>query len=152
MVNLAQLKDAAIGYSFVVEIAGIAEARFTDCSGLEASIEVFEYKEGGQNSFTHKLPGRRTYSNVTLKQGLGMSRALWNWIDGVVTKKDKAAQRKNISIILYNAAAIEIYRWNLIGAYPVKWSGPTFGTQESSTIFESVEIAFQEFTVQVAPA
>jgi phage tail-like protein len=152
VVNLAVLKDRAVGFTFVVEIGGIAEARFTDCTGLEAHVEVFEYKEGGQNNYTHKLPGRRTYSNITLKQGLGTSRALWDWVDGIVTKKDKAAERKNISLILYNAAGAEIYRWNLISAYPVKWTGPTFGTQESSTIFESLELTFQEFTVQVAPS
>jgi phage tail-like protein len=149
MVDLATIRDAAVGYGFAIEIAGIAEAMFTECTGLEAHLDVFEYKEGGQNSYSHKLPGRRTYSNVTLKQGLGKSRALWDWVDGVVTKKDKAGERKNISIILYNTAAIEIYRWNLIGAYPVKWTGPTFATKESSTIFESLELAFQEFTVQV---
>jgi phage tail-like protein len=150
MVNIASIKDAFAGFTFVIEVAGLAEARFTECGGLEAQVEVFEYREGGLNAFVHKLPGRRTFSNVTLKQGFIASRPLWDWIDGVASKKDKSGQRRNISIILYSAAAKEVYRWNLIGAYPVKWTGPAFSTAKAEILIESLELAYDEFTVQAA--
>ena len=150
MVDLATIKNASVGFTFAIEITGIVEARFTECSGLEAHVDVFEYKEGGQNSYVHKLPGRRSFSNITLKRGFTTSRAIWDWIDGISTKTDKAGERKNISIILYSAAAAEIYRWNLIAAYPVKWTGPNFTTEQATIIFESLEIAFDEFNVQAS--
>ena len=62
--------DPYIGFDFAVEITGVVHAYFQECSGMQASMEIFEYKEGGQNDYSHKLPGRITYSNITLKKGL----------------------------------------------------------------------------------
>jgi hypothetical protein len=50
--------------------ANYVVAGFSECSGLEASIDVLEYREGGQNTFVHKFPGRASFSNITLKHGV----------------------------------------------------------------------------------
>ena len=42
-------------------------AGFSECSGLDATIEIFDYKEGGVNNYVHKFAGRASYSNLTLK-------------------------------------------------------------------------------------
>jgi phage tail-like protein len=137
-----------VGYHFVVEISGIQEARFTECSGLEAKIDVEEYKEGGVNDFVHRLPGRRSFSTLTLKRGMTNSMHLWDWLNRVATAEAKASEKQNISIVLYNKAAAEVLRWNLIGAFPVKWSSPTLQSDQSSVFIETLELTFQEFSVQ----
>ena len=43
---------------FYVEIDGMAQAVFTEVSGLQLEMEVMEYQEGGNNDFVHRLPGR----------------------------------------------------------------------------------------------
>ncbi len=51
-----------VGYHFVVEISGIQEARFTECSGLEAKIDVgfgnnlFVRGQGSGLSWDHGIP------------------------------------------------------------------------------------------------
>ena len=54
--------DKLVSHQFVVEIDGVEAARFTESSGLQMTTDVFEYKEGGLNGYTHRLPGRVSYS------------------------------------------------------------------------------------------
>ena len=53
------LIDAAFNY----RVAG-----FSECSGLDVTLEVMEYKEGGVNDYVHKFPTRASHSNLTLKR------------------------------------------------------------------------------------
>mgnify|MGYP002682705786 CR=1 FL=1 len=39
------MPDPNVAYRFAVEISGIQEALFTECSGFESKIDVEEYKE-----------------------------------------------------------------------------------------------------------
>ena len=49
--------DPLTSFQFALEDGGIVVGDFTEISGLSAEIEVEEYKEGGQNEFSHKLGG-----------------------------------------------------------------------------------------------
>ena len=142
------MTDPHVAYRFTVEIEGIQEAYFTECSGFEAKMDVAEYKEGGLNDFIHKLPGRQSFSNVTLKRGVVNSVELWDWLERVVTARAKRDEKKNMSVVLHNQDGSEALRWNLIAAFPVKWSTPQMQSDQSSALLESLELAYQEFTVQ----
>ena len=62
---------------FKIELPGsVTVGHFSRCSGLELSFEVFEYAEGGNNEFAHKLPGRLMHPNLVLSRGLTDSDAL----------------------------------------------------------------------------
>lgn len=136
-------KDPYIGLSFFVEIQGILVAGFSECSGLSIETEVFEYSEGGLNTYTHKLPVRTKYSNITLKRGIDPGQDLLRWylesIDGVPNK------RKNISIILYgevNKQPLQVVRkWDLMDAYPIKWTGPDLKADAGAIAIETLEFA-----------
>lgn len=142
------MPDPLPGFRFYVEIAGIQEATFTECSAFETKVDVEEYKEGGMNDFIHKLPGRQSYSNITLKRGMINSIELWDWLHRLSTQTAKGEEKKNISVVLYNGAGEEQLRWNLISAFPVKWTSPTLQSEQSSLMIESLELAFNEFTLQ----
>src|SRR6266481_7748803 len=86
---LGTLITAALNY---------AVAGFSECSGLEATLEVLEYKEGGLNSYVHKFPTRASYSNISLKRGITYLEAdLWTWHQGFVQGMGK---RKDGLIVL----------------------------------------------------
>jgi phage tail-like protein len=138
-------KDALLGHRFAVEIAGIEQASFQECTGLQMQTEVFEYKEGGLNSYSHRLPGRTTYSNVTLKWGSTDSAELLDWYTKLITAKRKAAAKRHVSVIQYDSKSDEVRRWNLKFAYPVKWVGPSFNATTSALSIETLELAFSEF-------
>ncbi len=138
--------DNVLTARFAVEITGVTQAEFRECSGLQAQTEVFEYKEGGWNGYTHKLPGRTSFSNITLKWGSSPSMALWEWYTRVSTKRDKSGELKSVSIIQFDTEGVEKHRWNLSDAYPVKWTGPNFNAGEAAVGIETLELAFSELT------
>src|SRR4030042_5308146 len=138
--GLGNTIDPYITCMFHVEIEGIEEAVFQGCSGLEAETEVMSFEEGGVNDRPHKLPGRTRFSNVSLKRVITESSALWDWYNKVM---HGLVERKNMSIILYDAKANEVKRWSFDPAYPVKWSGPGLNANENTMGIETLEITHE---------
>ncbi|MGC8874302.1 MAG: phage tail protein [Chloroflexia bacterium] len=132
--------DPYPAYTFFVEISGIVQASFSECSGLEASIEVMEYSEGGLNSYVHKLPGRVKYADLTLKHGTAGSDDLWKWFQDVTQGK---IERKNVSIVLYDPAGNEVRRWSFAGAYPIRWTGPELRAAEGKVAIDTLVLVHQ---------
>lgn len=66
--------------SVAIEFDGMGPAFFSSVEGLSVEITVVEYREGGNNEFTRKLPGVRKYPNLILKRGFdGHPSALQQW-------------------------------------------------------------------------
>lgn len=141
------LKDPLALHRFAVEIDGITTGTFDECNGLEGKMETHEYKEGGLNGYSHKLPGPVTFTNITLKWGTTDSTALWDWFNRVISKKDKSGELKAVSIVQYNSMHNEVQRWNLAGAFPLRWAGPGFNAAQSNVTIEQLELAFGELTL-----
>ena len=53
---------------------------FRGLSGLELSFDVLEYREGGNNDFVHRLPGRVSYPNLVCSWGLVNDATLLQWV------------------------------------------------------------------------
>jgi phage tail-like protein len=139
---MAQSKDPFGSYNFLVEIDGIARAAFNEASGFDSTIDVTEYREGGENTTTRKLPAMVKYSNIVLKWGVTDDQELYNW-HRQWAKGDPAATRKSGSIVLLDRQGQEQRRWNFKEAWPVKWTGPTFNAETSELAVESMELAHQ---------
>jgi len=131
---------------FIIEIDKQAMGYFTDVSGLQAEIDVFLYEEGGENSHVHKLPGRAKFSNVTLKRGVvSTDNNFWQWIYGAMYGQ---IQRRPVSIRMLNQDYTDVRRWDLEGAYPVKWSLSDFKASDSAVAIETLELAHNGFVPQ----
>lgn len=141
-----EAKDPWLSYKFGIEIQGIQEAVFEECSGISVEVKAEPYEEGGLNGFTHKIPGRRSYSNVTLKRPISASTKLLDWLDRTGTAAAKSDELRNMSILIMDSGGEVMRRYNLFGAFPVKWTGPTLNTTTSTALVETLEIAFQEMT------
>lgn len=133
-------RDQYLGLRFWVDIQDIHVAEFAECSGLVIETEVFEYAEGGLNTYTHKLPVRTKYSNVTLKRGIDEGQDLFRWYMDTVNHK---ITRRNISILIYDTKGNVVRRWNLQNAFPVKWTGPDLKADAGAVAVETVEFAHE---------
>ncbi len=139
-----------VGFHFKVEFklpgleAEEREARFQEVSGLSKSLGVEEYKEGGENRFSHRLPLPAKYSNLVLKRGVLRNSKLIKWcfdaIDNFVFRPVE------VTVSLLNEKSKPIVVWNFVGAYPVKWSVTDLRAQENSLVIESLELAYKYFT------
>ncbi len=137
-------------FKFHVEIGSIVEAYFTECSGLEMSTEVMEYAEGGLNDFVHKFPGRTKVTNVTLKRGFALSNGIFKWYKEMENcmRQGKKFDFRSVTITMYTTEQHgKLMRWNLDKAFPVKWVGPSFRTDETAVAVESLEFAHHGISV-----
>ena len=132
--------DPYRNYNFLVEIDGITQARFTDCTGFGSSTDPIEYREGGENTTVRKLPGLTKHNNITLKWGMTDSVELYTWYRDIVKGK---IQRKNGSIVLLDLDGTEKQRWNFFNAWPTKWDGPDFSAKGTDVAIETLEIAHE---------
>ena len=55
--------------------------------------------------------------------------------------------RRAISIILLDDTGAERMRWNVRGAWPIKWSGPSFDAGSDAIAIESLELAHEGIEV-----
>ena len=137
---VGQRNDPFGGFNFLVEIDGIALARFSEVSGLDSTIDVIEYREGGTNATPRKLPGMTKYSNVTLKRGITDNTELYEWHRDAV---QGSVSRRNGSIVLLNLAGEEVTRWNFFEGWPTKYTGPDLNATGTEVAVETVEIAHE---------
>jgi len=113
---------------------------FSECSGLETSMKVEEFNEGGRNGEVLKFPGRISWTNVTLKKGLGSSTALWDWYYAFVEGRGK---RRDGVIILMNELKVPNNIWQFRRGIPVKYTGPSLNATQNNVAIESIEIAHE---------
>lgn len=125
-------------FQIVLELDGVVEAGFQECSGLVVETEVEERKEGGLNSSVHRFPRGVKFSNLVLKRGLTDSDKLWQWHQEIVGGNVKLA--KNLSVVLLDSTGQEKWRWNIDRAFPSKWSGPEFKADGGAVAIEALEI------------
>lgn len=134
-------------FRFSVQIDGIDEAVFSECSLPDLEVDVEEQKEGGYNTGTHQLPGPVKASRITLKRGVTESNQLLNWYRDVASGNLSEAERQ-VSVVMYDSTLSEIMRWNFVRAYPAKWSGPAFNTGENAVAIETLELVFAEVSLE----
>lgn len=134
---------------FLFEVDGVEIGTFTEVSGLELDVGVEELEEGGQNQFVHKLPGRMTWPNLVLKRGMTKGDELFAWVrkssgDGFAGEGSKI-ERKSAAVTLINDKGDRMRAWELDGAFPVRWRGPSFVASSNDLAAEELEIAHHGF-------
>jgi phage tail-like protein len=135
MTNGARI-DPYISFKFQVEIQGLIVAGFSEVSGLQVQTQTETIREGGVNDHVHKLPKGTEQSNVTLKRGVTDSDVLWKWHQDVVGGN---VNRKSGRIILMDFEGNEKWHWTFEDAYPVKWVGPDFRSDNRTIAVETLE-------------
>ena len=137
----------ATGFQFIVDNHPIGV--FREVSGLEVELETEEIKEGGQNSFVHKVPGRMIWKPITFRRGLVNGDALFQWFyqcsgEGFASQGNKV-HRSTGAIVAMSMGGKYLRRWDLIGAFPIKWKGPDFASDKHEPLMEELEIVHHGF-------
>lgn len=130
-------------FRYKVEIDGLDAGGFSEVSGFDASIDVIEYREGDMVQTPMKIPGLKKYGNITLKQGLADSMVLYEWI---IAGVNGAVDRKTITITLLDEEEAPAASWQVINAWPTKYTAPDFNATSSEVAIETLEIAHEGMT------
>ena len=130
-------------FRYKVEIDGLEAGGFSEVTGFDASIDVIEYREGDMVQTPLKIPGLKKYGNITLKQGLTTSTVLYDWI---IAGVNGAVDRKTITITLLDDEEAPAASWQVINAWPTKYTAPDFNATSSEIAIDTLEIAHEGMT------
>ena len=75
----------------------LCNGAFSDCTGLEATMEPKVIKAGGWNYGPLQRPGPVTFGTVILKRGITTTRHLWKWFSHI-SEQGYYAYRLNVKI------------------------------------------------------
>jgi phage tail-like protein len=128
-------------YHLIVEWGG-TRMNFTEVSGLNITVDVNEFREGGDlNQAPHKLPGLIHYSNIVLKRGIAPNdNDFINWIN---TSHANNVERRDITIKLLNEHYDPVVSWKVIRAFPVKFTGPMLHANSNDIAVEELELTHE---------
>jgi phage tail-like protein len=82
------------------------------------------------------------YLPVVLRRALTRSPELYDWRRAIVEGKD---DRRDVTIRQLSAPGGKpVNAWRLIGAWPSRWTGPSFDAQTDEITYEEVELTFDD--------
>ena len=136
------MAETALGLRFKVSIDGQDFGNWQKCDGLTMEYDIHEYKEGGENGYVHRLPGRVKYENIKLTRPIDEHTArVTMWVASMQVMVLPGTGQ--ISVL--DPAGEAVADWHLIGVYPVRWSGPTLDVDGNQLATETLEIAHNGF-------
>ena len=124
------------------ESVPICSGAFSDCSGLEASMEPKVIKEGGRNYGDAQRAGAVTFSTVVLKRGMTTTRDLWKWFE-LVTQEGGYSYRLSATVRMYNNRGEERLAWKLDKAMPVKFKAADLNARGSEVGVEELHLVHE---------
>jgi phage tail-like protein len=121
-------------------IGSVVAGGFSECTGLEMSLEVEEYREGGNNGTVLRFPTRMKWNNLRLKRGVALLDDLWLWHYGFAQGQ---VQRRDGVVSMLDEQQNPVKVWSFTRGLPVKWSGPSLNAAQNQVAIEELEIAHE---------
>jgi len=141
--------DLPVATRFLFELDGVQLGVFKEVHGLNVSVAVEDFNEGGQNAYAHRMPGRMTWPNITFRRGLTNSNALFDWFskssgEGFASNQNKLTKSTGAVTVL-DPLGNRLRAWEFIDVFPVRWVGPDFSVARLDPLEEELEIAHHGF-------
>lgn len=127
-------------FNYLVNLGDSTEASvqggFSEVSGLSAEITIAEYRNGNAKvNYVTKIPAINKSGDVTLKRGVIGAGNIYAWLQQV--RNGDVSAKRNVEIKLTNenpASQTAVVTWKLLGALPIKWTGPTLTAKGGSDV------------------
>ncbi|WP_244930189.1 phage tail protein [Nocardioides sp. W7] len=134
---------------FLFELDGVEIGVFREIHGLQVTVNVEEFREGGQNGFSHRVPGRMTWPNIVFRRGVTQGNALFEWLnkssgEGFAASSNKLT-RSTGAITALDHLGTRLRAWELIDVFPVRWKGPDFSAESRDPLEEELEVTHHGF-------
>jgi phage tail-like protein len=143
---VVRLVETASPVSAVLSaIVPAPDTGFAECTGLEATMSVDEYAEGGRNTGVLKFPGRVRHPSIKLRRGVTGSVDLWLWHEDFLRGRGR---RRDGIIELVNGTGDVVRSWRFLRGFPTRWAGPPMNALGSQIAIEELEISHEGLIVR----
>jgi phage tail-like protein len=143
------LRYPFVAFNFGVEItmpgvgSPLCGASFSECDGLEISMELKTIREGGNNGRQIRLSGPASFGTLILKRGVTRDTDLWDWFNDSL---NDPALRANAEVVMFSSAAgaySEQKRFILEACVPIKVKAPALNAKDGLIAIEEMQIAYE---------
>lgn len=121
---------------------------FSECTGLEATMEPKVIKAGGHNYGTFQRSGRVNFATVVLKRGVTKNRDLWSWFQ--LVGNGAYAYRLNAEITLLDfdkdKQQVPVMVWKMKNALPTKFKAADFNSTFTQIAIEELHFVHEGLT------
>ena len=114
---------------------------FSECTGLEATMEPKVIKAGGANYGSVQRAGQVSFATVILKRGMTSTRDLWKWFQMV--GGGGYAYRLSAEIAMQNPAGNTVLTWGLDNCLPVKFKAADLNAKGTEVGIEELHLAHE---------
>lgn len=129
----------------------LCNGEFTECDGLDMTIEPKTYREGGNNTRQVHLVGPVTYGNLSLKRGMTANQDLWKWFNAAAGNPSGPVRRGALAgaeIIMRDGSGTGKVRYRLYDCLPVKLKASPMHAKDGLVAIEEMQIAYSHFTIE----
>lgn len=133
-------------FHFTVNWGG-SNVGFSEVTGLDFTTEVTEYRHGAMAEHSKvKLPGLRSFSNITLKRGsMHGDNQFFEWWNSTLMDKP---QRRDVTISLLNEQHDPVVVWRVKNAWPINVKATDLNADDSGIAVESMELVHEGLTME----
>jgi phage tail-like protein len=140
----------SFGFAVEINVPGVSElicnASFSECDGLEMTMDVKTIREGGNNGKQIRLTGPMNYGQLTLKRGMTETFDLWKWASTMLTKREL---RADAEVVLFaQDGKTERARFILSRCVPVKLKAPALNAKDGTIAIEEMQLAYESLTLK----
>ena len=125
----------------------VCSGAFSECTGIEVSMEPKAIKVGGHNQGEIQLVGRTTYSTIILKRGVSTTRDMWDWFD--LVSSGAYAYRLDAEIMLQDFNDGEdgyTLKWKIKNCMPTKFKTADFNATSNQVGVEELHLVHEGLT------
>ena len=124
----------------------MCDAAFSECDGLEMTMDVKTIRDGGNNGMQIRLTGPTAYGTLTLKRGMTASADLWSWFERV---QREPGLRAHAEIVLLAAnGSDERARYVLQRCLPVKVKAPPLNAKDGVVAIEELQLVYESLSMR----
>lgn len=123
------------------EQVSLCQGAFSECTGLEATMEPKVIKQGGDNYGAPQRAGTISFATVVLKRGFTTNRNLWQWFSAVAT--GGYSYRMTVIINLFNVQGKAVMAWQLDRAMPIKFKSADLNAKATEVGIEELHLVHE---------
>ena len=144
----SEYRDPYRNFKFRISFNGsVYVAGLSKCGALKKSVEVVDWREGGDNSTGHKLPGVTKYEPITLEAGVTQDTSFEEWANLVNSYGDDSLtsleefRKDSINIDVFDAADNKILSYFVYNCWVSEYQAlPELDASANAVMIQTITV------------